>query len=165
MQEWLIRRIKKAGENIESTLTQIFFLALLGGSVAILALSKKALSFALQLAITATPLWATISLTLLCCLYVYLRTQSYTHHGFEPKPKLSKLALHILAFFGQQQGDVWVTTKNLSTVSKTSFNQTQLAIDQLLHFNFLYVEAPYGEDPIYWLSTEGRAFLEKEKLL
>ncbi len=75
--EWLIIRLKKAGENIESTLSQIFFLALFGGSLAILALSKKALYFVLQLANTATPLWATIALILLCGLYMYLKGNRY----------------------------------------------------------------------------------------
>jgi len=85
MKEWLLNRIKKAGENIESTLTQIFFVALFGGPTAILALSKKARDFALQLADTQTPLWATILLVLLCCLYIYLKVRkpnpSFSHQN------------------------------------------------------------------------------------
>ena len=77
MKEWLKRRIKKTCENIESTLTQIFFLALFGGSVAILAFSKNALNFVLQLLNTSTPLWAAISLILLCGLYTGLKIRRY----------------------------------------------------------------------------------------
>jgi hypothetical protein len=77
MKEWLKRRIKKAAENIESTLTQIFLLALCGGSIAILAFSKKALNFVLQLSSISTPLWATISLILLCGLYASLKLRRY----------------------------------------------------------------------------------------
>ena len=81
MKEWLKRRIKKAGENIESTLTQIFFLVLFGGSVAILAFSKKALNFVLQLLNTSTPLWASISLILLCGLYTSSKLRR--HQGYQ----------------------------------------------------------------------------------
>ena len=77
MKEWLTRRIRKAGENIESTLTQIFFLALCGGSIVILAFSKKALNFFLQFLNISTPLWATISLILLCGLYASLKLRRY----------------------------------------------------------------------------------------
>jgi len=84
MKEWLIRRIKKAGGNIESTLTNIFFLALFGGSVAILAFSKKALSFVLQIAEIPTPLWATILLVLMCFLYIYLKIQLYQNSQNPP---------------------------------------------------------------------------------
>jgi len=73
MREWMIKRIKKAGENIESTLTQIFFVALLGGSVAILAFSKKALTFVLQLINTPTPLWTIIAVGLVLGVYIYLK--------------------------------------------------------------------------------------------
>lgn len=164
MKQWLIRRLKKAGENIESTLTQLFFLALFGGSVAILALSKKALHFALQLAIAPTPLWATISLALLCSLYVYLKTRSYTLRNNESKTDLSQTALNILTFFGKQS-DTCSTTKKLSEIFKITFNQTQFAIDELLRLNFLYTEIEWVNDQKHWLSTEGREFLGKENLL
>jgi hypothetical protein len=45
----------------------------LGGSATILAVSKKALSAFLQILTIPTPLWATISLVLLSCLYIYLK--------------------------------------------------------------------------------------------
>jgi hypothetical protein len=73
MREWLKQRIKKLFENTESTITNIFLLALFGGSATILAVSKKALSAFLQIATTPTPLWATISLVLLVCLYIYIK--------------------------------------------------------------------------------------------
>ena len=165
MKEWLTRRMKKAGENIESTLTQIFFLALVGGTAAILALSKTALSFVLQLAAMPTPLWVAISLTILCCTYVYLRSRSYIYHEAEPDSKISQHAKSILILFGQQANDICLTTENLSAPFGTTFHQTQAAIDQLTHLGLLYPHASYAEDTSYSLSTKGRAFLNKEKLL
>jgi hypothetical protein len=73
MREWLKQRIKKLFENTESTITNIILLALFGGSATILAVSKKALSVFLQIINTPTPLWATISLVLLGCGYIYLK--------------------------------------------------------------------------------------------
>lgn len=73
MREMLKQRIKKLFENTESTITNVILLGLLGGSAAILAVSKKALSVFLQIITTPTPLWATILLVLLCYLYIYLR--------------------------------------------------------------------------------------------
>ena len=81
MREWLIQRVKKAGENIESTLTNILLLALAGGSLGILAFSKKALSFFLQILATPTPVWATILLVLLCYLYIHIRFRKGTILG------------------------------------------------------------------------------------
>lgn len=69
MKEWLIKRIKKLFENIESTITTVIVLALLSGSIGILALSKKALNVFLQIANIPTPLWATIVLVLLVTVY------------------------------------------------------------------------------------------------
>jgi hypothetical protein len=77
---------------------------------------------------------------------------------------LSQIAIDILTFFGQQ-GEKEFTTNELSTLFKTAFNQTQFAIDELLKSDFLCTDTPFGEDPIYWLSTQGRALLGKEKLL
>lgn len=66
---------KKLFENIESAITTVIFLALVGGSIGILAFSKKALNYFLQIANTPTPLWATIVLVALCCGYIYLKWQ------------------------------------------------------------------------------------------
>ena len=72
MKQWLIRRIKKLFENIESTITTVIVLALLS-SIGILALSKKALNFFLQIANIPTPLWATIVLVLLVIVYIKMK--------------------------------------------------------------------------------------------
>ncbi len=77
MKQMLLKRIKKLFENIESTITTVIVLALAGGSIGILALSKKALNIFLHLANIPTPLWATIALVLLCVLYMYLRGNQY----------------------------------------------------------------------------------------
>jgi hypothetical protein len=73
IRDWLIKRIKKAFENTEATITSVIVIALLGGSATILAISKKALNFSLQILTTPTPLWATILLVLLGYLYIYLK--------------------------------------------------------------------------------------------
>ncbi len=73
MREWLKRRIKKAGENIESTITNAILVLIAGSYLTILAFSKRAVDFTHQLLTTPTPLWATISLVLLCYVYVYLK--------------------------------------------------------------------------------------------
>ena len=73
MKEWLIKRIKKLFENIESTITTVIVLALLGSSIGILALSKKALNVFLQIANIPTPLWATIVLVLLLTVYIKMK--------------------------------------------------------------------------------------------
>lgn len=76
MKQWLIQRIKKLFENIESTITTIIVLALLGGSIGILALSKKALTVFLQIANIPTPLWVTIVLVLLVVGYIKIKKSS-----------------------------------------------------------------------------------------
>ena len=73
MKQWLKNRIKKLGENIEASITQIIFLALIGGSVTILVVSKKVLGFVHKILIKPTPLWITLMLGLLCCLYIHLK--------------------------------------------------------------------------------------------
>ncbi len=84
----------------------------------------------------------------------------------EPKSRkdLSANALLILTIFGKQ-GVEPLTTEHFSKAMELSFNQAQLAIEELLNFNFLHTDTPWGEDPIYWLSPKGRAFLGKEQLL
>ena len=77
MKEWQLKRIKKAGENIESTITQIILVALIGGTATIITFSKTALNFVLQLLNIPTPLWATILLVLLCFIYIYLKLRLY----------------------------------------------------------------------------------------
>jgi hypothetical protein len=80
------------------------------------------------------------------------------------RKNLSANALQILAIFGKQ-GDERLTTQQLSQELDLSFNQAQLAIDELLKFDLLYPETSWTDEKFYYLSTTGRAFLGKEKLL
>lgn len=94
MKQWLLKRIKKLFENTESTITTVIVLALLGGSAGILALSKKALTFFLQISNIPTPIWATILLVLLGCLYIYLklrRSLSYSESPPETQAQNARL--------------------------------------------------------------------------
>ena len=111
-----------------------------------------------------TPLWATISLVLLCCSYVYLKIQSSNPQNNNYKIKLSQTAMNILEFFGKQD-DIGLTTKELSEIFKTTFNQTQLAIESLRRFDFLHAKHEYVGDQRYWLSPEGREFLGEKNIL
>jgi hypothetical protein len=77
---------------------------------------------------------------------------------------LSPNALLILTVFGKQD-DNHLTTEQFSKALELSFNQAQYAIDELLKLSFLHTDTPWGESTLYWLSTKGRAFLGKEKLL
>ncbi len=76
MKQWLIKRIKKLFENIESTITTVIVLAILGGSIGILASSKKALNIFLQIVNIPTPLWATIVLVFLVITYIKMKKSS-----------------------------------------------------------------------------------------
>jgi H+/Cl- antiporter ClcA len=81
MKEWLKQRIKKAGENIESTITQIILIVILGGTAAIYAFAKKTFNIILQLLNAPTPLWAAILLIILliilCVLYTRFRIRQH----------------------------------------------------------------------------------------
>jgi hypothetical protein len=76
MKQWLLKWLKKAVENIVfSTLATIFLLSV-GGVVGLRHFSKKAYNLLIQILNTPPPLWATISLVLLCCLYIYLKNKT-----------------------------------------------------------------------------------------
>ncbi len=109
MKQWLLKRIKKLFENTESTITTVIVLALLGGSAGILALSKKALTFFLQISNISTPLWATISLILLCCLYTYLKASKYSKKNL---PLDTSLANAILIEIGNFKWNVTILEDN-----------------------------------------------------
>ena len=55
----------------------IILVALITAGGGLLYLSKTALNFSIQLLSTPPPLWATISLILLCALYIFLKIQQY----------------------------------------------------------------------------------------
>ena len=71
MKQWLLNRIKKIFENTESAITAVIVVALLGGSAGILALSKNALYYFLQIVNIPTPLWVTTALVIVSCGYIY----------------------------------------------------------------------------------------------
>jgi len=77
MKEWLKRRIKKAAENIESTITQLFLIFLLGGTAAIYTFAKNTFNIILKLINSPTPLWLSILLIILCVLYTRLRIRQH----------------------------------------------------------------------------------------
>ena len=70
----------------------------------------------------------------------------------------------ILIFFSKQN-NIGITTDELSKIFKSTFNQTQLAVDTLYKFKFLYNKHEYVDDKRHWLSTKGRMFLNKKNLL
>ena len=77
MKQWLLNRIKKIFENTESAITAVIVVALLGGSAGILALSKNALYYFLQIVNIPTPLWVTTALVIVSCGYIYAKFLKY----------------------------------------------------------------------------------------
>lgn len=73
MKEWMQRRIKKFGENIESTITSALFWLIVGGPLVLVATYKFLRDFFLQLLQEPTPLWATTVMIAICCLYTYAK--------------------------------------------------------------------------------------------
>ena len=102
------------------------------------------------------------------CLASLLITSHYRTFKATPKQPnikdISSTAMDILTFFGQQT-DGHFTTNNLSQRFKTTFNQTQFAVDELTHCDFLCADVECFGDQTYCLSTAGRAFLGERKLL
>ena len=72
MKEFLTKILKIIASDIRQALFPAILLFLVGGIGGLLLLSEKALDFLKQSANIPTPLWATISLILLCGLYTYL---------------------------------------------------------------------------------------------
>lgn len=110
-----------------------------------------------------------VALLLALGLVALLITSSPKHKASltkeaKSRKDLSANALLILTIFGKQ-GVERLTTEQFSKALDLSFNNAQYAIDELLRFNFLHVDTPWGEDSVYWLSSKGRALLGKEKLL
>ena len=69
--------MKSFGADIRQSIVGYIVVGLIiaGGGVAIL--TKTALTWLTQIANIPTPLWATIVLILLCCLYAYLKLRQY----------------------------------------------------------------------------------------
>jgi len=73
---------------------------------------------------------------------------------------LSQSAINILKAFGQQKDNCSFTTKELSEAFEMIFQQTQLAVDQLMHYHLLNFDGSK-----YSLNSKGRTFLDKHNLL
>ncbi len=75
MKQTLTKILKIIISDVRQAYVPVILLSLIGGTGTLLYLYEKALSYTIQLATTPTPLWAAISLVLLCCLYIYLNTR------------------------------------------------------------------------------------------
>src|SRR3990172_7924255 len=73
--ETLTKIMKLFFGDTRQAIISYIVLALIAMGGGLLALSKTALNFSIQLLSTPTPLWATISLVLLGCLYTYRKSQ------------------------------------------------------------------------------------------
>lgn len=77
MKEKLIKILKSILSDVRKTAIGLIVVGLIGGTSGLLYLSKTALSFSIAILNTTTPLWATILLVLICCLYTYLKIRLY----------------------------------------------------------------------------------------
>lgn len=73
MRQMLIKILKTIFSDMRQAAIPAIALLLVGGSAGLLLLSEKALDFVIQIANISTPLWATIALAILCCVYTYLK--------------------------------------------------------------------------------------------
>lgn len=117
----------------------------------------------LLLAGVAASFWLVLGLASLLVASA-LRNKTLLTKEAKSKKDLSSNALSVLTIFGKH-GVEQFTTEYLSRTLALSFNQAQLAIDELTQFGFLSTTLLYSDDVVYWLSAKGRAFLGKEKLL
>ena len=71
--ELITKTLKAIGVDTRQAIIGVIVVSLVGGYSGLLYLSKTALEISLLFLNTQTPLWATISLIVLCCLYIYLQ--------------------------------------------------------------------------------------------
>ena len=71
MTQWLIKLSRTIFSDVRRAIIGIILVALLGGTGGVLYLSKTLLHVSIDILKTPTPLWATIALVLLCCVYIY----------------------------------------------------------------------------------------------
>ena len=74
MKQWLIKILKTIVSDVRQAVVPTILLSLAGGIAGLIFLWQKASSVAVQIAKIPTPLWATIALVLLCCVYIYLKS-------------------------------------------------------------------------------------------
>lgn len=123
----------------------------------------------IQILKSPTPLWVIIILVLVALLiYIHLKkltpTKPPIQKEIKTKKDISQTALKILIFLGKH-GDLVFPVTFFYEKFNLTYNQAQYAIEELLNFNLLDFNEPYGELPSYWLSPKGRKFLSDKKLL
>ncbi len=84
--ETLTRILKLFFGDTRQAIISYIVLALIAMGGGLLALSKTALNLSIQIMTTPTPLWATISLVLLGCLYIHLKFRSLSISLTKPVP-------------------------------------------------------------------------------
>ena len=80
----LIKWLKPFGADMRRAVVGYIVVALILAGGGILVLTKTALTWIIQIANIQTPLWATISLILLCGLYTYLKIRQCQHPQKSP---------------------------------------------------------------------------------
>ena len=65
--------LKQIFSDVRKSIVVLVFFAIFGGTAGFLSLSETALSFALRILNTQTPLWATITVVLLLAAYIQLK--------------------------------------------------------------------------------------------
>lgn len=73
--EVLTKFLKLFVSDTRQAIVSYILVVLIVAGGGLLAISKTALDFSIQIITTPTPLWVTISLVLLSCLYTYLRVR------------------------------------------------------------------------------------------
>lgn len=151
-----------------SNIAVIILVSLVGVPV-LIAWATGTLNLLIQCINTPTPLWETIILVFVVLLtYIQLKNLTSTKPPIQKEIKtqkdISETALKILIFLGER-GELILPVTFFYEKFNLTYNQAQYAIEELLNFDLLDFNEPYGELPVYWLSPKGRKFLSKENLL
>ena len=84
----LIKWLKLFGGDTRRAIIGYIVLALIVAGGGVVVLTKTAITWLTQTADISTPLWATISLVLTCCLYTYLKIRQ--HQNSQKPPNISE---------------------------------------------------------------------------
>jgi hypothetical protein len=190
--EMLQKSIKTIFGDTRQAIVTLVVVALVGGYSGLLYLSKTVLDFSLQLKQTATPLWATIALTFLCCLYTYVKvskSQTKSIRAGQPSKSPPADETFIKSLGGEtisvlktiSETEEWITNENLGRAKnneiiksdllnadyfagklKTSTQKIKYHLDQLNAAQLIYI-LPNGE--LSGATPKGRAFLHGKGLL
>lgn len=77
MKQILIKIVKIIVSDVRQAAVPAILFLIVGGSGGLIYLYRKALSGTILVANTPTPLWATIALVLLCCVYTYAKVEKF----------------------------------------------------------------------------------------